>query len=136
MTINNRGLAGQPVLPYTDNRAYAGTDLFCDLTFLDHTMTDVVPSSFKWQLDDITNDINMVPLTTVTPTGGTLPPYVYTLQIPASSMHMTYPYQGSQLCQLSIVAIITDSVTGVTTTQIVGLAILELCAIQTPGGSF
>jgi hypothetical protein len=134
MTINNRGLAGQPVLPYTDNRSYAGADIFCDLTFLDHTMTDVIPSSFQWQLDDITNDVNMVPLTTVTPSPtGTVP---YTLQIPGATMHMTYPYEGSQLCQLSLVATITDTVTGNTATQIVGLAILELCAIQTPGGSF
>jgi hypothetical protein len=120
-------------LPFTDNRSYAGADIFCDLTFLDHTMTNVTPSSFQWQLDDITNDINMVPLTTVNAPASTVP---YTLQIPGSTMVMTYPYQGSQLCQLTIVATITDSVTGNTSTSIVGLAILELVAIQTPSGNF
>lgn len=273
MTINNRGLAGQPNLPYVDNRAYAGTDMFFDFTFLDHTMTDVVPFMVAWQLDDITNDIGMVPCTHFYPsTGGPsppsapsvfftlnagfsavfagymdantaafifdlgaigsvsgtllgltigafvtefiagentttlitygtapvapfalpftdshgnpqnllstaatvtsitvngqpatqwvwnpsasysifvnggiyvigtappvplVPPYTYTLQIPGSTMQMSYPYQGSQLCQLSVAATITDTVTGNTSTRIVGLAILELVAIQTPNG--
>lgn len=271
MTINNRGLAGQPVLPYTDYRSYTGVDVFIDLTYLDHTATEVVPTAASYQLDDITNDINMVPLTTATLTqaisftitaatavvapygagsgngfylgtfnGGTtcgsiLPVnkqvnganiavcasetvgstnsftfalqgtfaqnyftslsftdrlgnveiylaasatfstvaeagysiwtwtpatltnpftntgnYVITLnglaqvvpntpsttlQIPGAKMVMTYPYQGSQLCQLVVQATVIDSVTG-NPAQIRGVAIIELCAIQTPGGTF
>lgn len=131
MTINNRGLAGQPVLPYTDFRSYTGADIFIDLTFLDHTMTEVEPTAITYQLDDITNDVNMVPATALTPS-ATVP---QTLQISGSVMKMTYPYQGSQLCQLSVIATIVDSVTG-TASKIVNVAILELCAIQTPGGTF
>jgi hypothetical protein len=134
MTINNRGLAGQPILPYIDFRSYAGADVFVDLTYLDHTMTECVPTAAAYQLDNITNDVNMIPLTTLPiPPGPATPSQ--TLQIPGSSMVMTYQYQGSQLCQLSVTATVTDSVTG-NPSSIVTVAIIELCAVQTPSGSF
>jgi hypothetical protein len=271
MTIGNRGLAGQPILPYTDFRSYVGADLFIDLTFLDHTLTEVVPTSAQYQLDDITNDINMVPLTSlilsqsisfsITAANATTAPYgtgsgngfylgtfngnvscgsispvnqqiqganiavcasetvgatnsftfclqgtfaqnyftslsftdrlgavdtylaanatfstsaqpgysiwtwtppvlnapftpasVYTvtlagitqttpvtpsqtLQIPGAKMLMTYPYQGSQLCQLCVTSTFIDSVTG-NPASATAVAILELLAVQTPGGTF
>lgn len=126
MVISNRGLAGQPVLSYVDYRAYQGTDVFLDLTFLDHTGTAVTPSTANYQVDDITNAINMIPKTTFTP--GSNP---YTLQIPGSLMVMTHNWQGSQLCQFSLNATITDSVTS-TSAQINQVIIIELIAIQTP----
>jgi hypothetical protein len=130
MTINNRGLAGQPIRPYQDFRSYAGADVFVTFTFLDQTGTPVTPSSINYQLDDITNDVNMLPATIVTPTAN---PFI--LQIPGASLNMTYPYQGSQLCQLAVQATLLNTVTG-TPSSVVGVAIIELCAIQTPSGSF
>ncbi len=131
MPINNRGLAGQPILPYIDFRVYAGVDAFVDMVLLDHTMTAAVPTSLTYQLDDLTNGIPMIPLTSVTPL-PTSP--AYTLQLPAASLQMTYPYLGSQLCQLIVRAVVTDSVTG-QPANIAGVYILELCAVQTPGGA-
>jgi hypothetical protein len=128
--IPNRGLQGQPILPYPSFQSYAGADAFLDLIFVDHTMTPVVPSSFMYQLDDLTNDINMILPTTVTtgfPAAGT----VYVLQLLATKMQMTFPYQGSQLCQLSGQFVATDSVTGNPFTATF-VYIIELCAIQTP----
>lgn len=258
-------------MPYTDFRSYTGVDVFLDFTYLDHTMTEAIPTAASYQLDDITNDINMIPLTAITLTqaiaftitaanaavapygagsgngfylgtfnGGTacgsIAPvnqqinganvavctsetvggvssftlalqgtfaqnyfltltftdrlsnvetylsstatfstvaqagysiwtwtpeilvnpfttagnYVITLngiaqvtpltpsqtiQIPGAKMIMTYPYQGSQLCQLTVQATVIDSVTG-NPSQIRNVAIIELCAIQTPGGTF
>ncbi len=134
MTIGNLALQGQPNLPYADVRQYAGGDSFIDMTFLDHTQTAVVPTSIIWQLDDLTNAINMIPQTTVP--GGSLPTLagqVYTLQIPGAQMQMTYPWQGSQICQLSIAATALDSVTGTSFTM-TKVGIIELVAIVSPNG--
>ena len=126
MTINNRGLRGQPSLPYVDNRSYAGADVFVDMTFLDHTGTPVTPTSISYRLDDITNVASMIPSTAITPTGPQM-----TLQIPGSKMVMTYPSisQGSQLCQLWITAVLPD---GTPNSSVQSVTIIELVSIQTP----
>jgi hypothetical protein len=128
--IPNRSLQGQPILPYPQYKAYAGGDVFLDLIFTDHTQTPVVPTSFTYQLDDLTNDINMILSTTITsgfPAAGS----IYTLDLPGASMQMTFPYIGSQLCQLSGSFVAVDSVTGNSFTAPF-VYIIELCAIQTP----
>lgn len=127
--INNRGLEGQPVLPFPSVKAYAGEDVFVPMTFLDYTKAAQVPSSLSYQLDDITNAVNMIPSTPVTANLASS----MTLQLPASSMNMTMQWQGSQLCQLFVEAVIP--VTGGGTQTIRGVYIIELCAIQTPTGT-
>jgi hypothetical protein len=88
-TISNRGLQGQPSLPYTNNQAYAGSDVFVDLVFLDHTGTAVIPTAFSYQLDDISNSVSMIPPTTIpavsTPTlsSATISGTLATLTFPA-----------------------------------------------------
>lgn len=130
MPINNRGLAGQPVLPYIDNRSYAGEDVFLDLTFLDHTLTEFTPTYVSYQIDDITNALNMIPQTVIT---GSVSGPTYTLQIPGAKMQMSYNWQGSQLCQFTFTAQGTDSVTQASFT-VKGVTIIELCSIQYPMG--
>lgn len=124
MPINNRGLAGQPTLPYNDFRAYAGSDVSMNLTFLDQDGNLLQPTTITYLLDDITNFINMIPLTSLTPTGSQ-----QTLMIPASKLNMTFEYQGSQICQLVLTATFFNSLSGVTTTAR-ATAIIELVAIQ------
>lgn len=68
MTINNRGLSGQPILPYVDYRSYMGSDIFIDLTFLDHTGSPVTPTSATYRIDDLTNAVPMVASTSITNT--------------------------------------------------------------------
>jgi hypothetical protein len=63
--IPNRGMFGLPGLPFQDNLSYEGSDVFIDMTFVDHTGTPVIPSSFTWELDDITNANNMIASTVV-----------------------------------------------------------------------
>ena len=128
MAINNRGLFGQPTLPYVDGRVYAGDDVFVDLTFLDHAKVGVTPSSFTYELDDITNNVNMIPSTVVS---SGISSSKYTLQLDSDLMVMTYTWSGSQLCQLWVTADYTDSVTG-NPAQSNGVWIIELCAIQVP----
>lgn len=129
MTISNNGIRGQPTLPYADYRSYAGSDVFLDMTFVDHTMTEVIPTSFTWQMDNLSDGVNMIAPSTSTPTASAM-----TLQIPGSQMQMTFDWRGSQLCQLSGSFTAIDSVTGNPfTAQLI--AIVELCAIQTPNSA-
>lgn len=65
MTINNRGLSGQPTLPYIDYKSYMGADVFIDMTFLDHTGTPVTPNSVAYRIDDMTNCVPMVQSTII-----------------------------------------------------------------------
>lgn len=136
MTINNRGLSGQPALPYPDFRAYAGEDVFAIVAFLDHMNVPVFPNTICYQIDDLTNSKNMVPRTCLTPPtiSGNPLPFSFTnttVQLPASYWDMTYPWQGSQVCQISWDFTALDSVTQ---TLFTGRAVnvVELCAIQTP----
>jgi hypothetical protein len=132
-TVGNRYLNGSPTLPYPSFRSYAGQDVFLDMAFVDHTMTPVIPTTLVYQVDDITNDQNLIPQQTLTPGAST-----YTLQLPGQGppgigLQMAYPYQGTQLCQLSGWIQAIDSVTG---TQFTApfIYIIELAAIATPNG--
>jgi hypothetical protein len=121
MPINNRGLSGQPILPYVDYRSYQGADIFIDLSFLDHTGTPVTPTSLKYQIDDMTNAVNVVPSTNVTVTGTS-----QTVQVSGSLLQMTHNWQGSEIFQIYFTAVLPDGST------VSCITVLELLAIQTP----
>lgn len=127
--IGNRYLQGTPTLSYPQFKAYSGADIFLDVAFVDHTNTPVTPTTLIYQVDDITNSVNMIASAPVTV--GLAP--TMTLQLPGGSMQMTYQYLGSQLCQLAGYFQAIDSVTG---TQFTGpfIYIIELCAIASPVG--
>lgn len=121
MTINNRGLSGQPSLPYVDYRSYAGADVFVDLSFLDYTGTPVIPTSLIYQVDDLTNATNVIPQTVIAVTGTQ-----QTLRIPGALLHMTHQWQGSEIFQIWMTAILPD------TSTVQSISVLEIIAIQTP----
>jgi hypothetical protein len=83
-----------------------------------------------YQLDDLTNVQNMIPATTVTPTGT-----MYTIQLPGSQMLMTHMWVDSQICQLWVSATmpVTDAEPNGSTVN--AITIIELVAIQTPYGN-
>jgi hypothetical protein len=124
LIIGNRGLQGSPNLPYLQDTVLAGSDTYLAFVFLDRSNTPVVPSSIKVELDDLTNNIQMDngPLTLAAAgasgtfyvypafTSGANPPWE--LQLTANLMQMTYPYQGSQICKLTLVWTGVDSVLG------------------------
>lgn len=126
MAIGNRGLFGQPALPYVDFRSYAGADVFLGLTFLDYTNALVIPTEAHYQVDDITNSIPMIPNTNIVITGSTV-----LVQIPGIKLPMTHDYQGSQLCQVYISA----TYPGIPPPVAKTVRIIELITIQTPGGA-
>jgi len=144
--IGNRYLQGSPILPYANVKAYPGTDLFLDLQFVDHTNTPVVPTSISIEIDDITNSVVLpgcgpIALNPVGAVGTPGSPFTYgafagtmTLQVLGSAWQMTFPYIGSQLCQVGMQFTAIDSVTGQPFTSISVVAIIELCALATVSG--
>jgi hypothetical protein len=144
--IGNRYLQGSPILPYANVKAYPNTDIFMDFSFVDHTNTPVVPTDIRIEIDDITNSVvlpNCGPTTLVA--GGaigtaalpfTYPAFASTmyLQVLASAWQMTFPYVGSQLCQVGMQFTALDSVTGQPFTSTAVIAIIELCALATVSG--
>jgi len=144
--IGNKYLQGEPILPYANVKAYPNTDIFLDLAFVDHTNTPVIPISINIEIDDITNSVvlpNCGPAT-LNPAGaiGTAAsPFTYPafaaqmyLQVLASAWQMTYPYIGSQKCQVGMQFTYTNSVSGQTCTGTSIVAIIELCALATVSG--
>lgn len=144
MVIGNRYLQGSPILPYANVKAYPGTDLFMDLQFVDHTNTPVIPTSISIEIDDITNSVVMAGPATLNAAGavgsaGT--PFTYPafaasmyLQVLGSAWSMTFPYVGSQLCQVGMQFTALDSVTGQPFTSNAVVAVVELCALATVSG--
>jgi hypothetical protein len=141
MVIGNRYLQGSPILPYANVKAYPGTDLFMDLQFVDHTNTPVIPTSISIEIDDITNSVVMAGPTTLNPGGTVGSPFIYPafaatmfLQIVGVAWQMTFPYIGSQLCQVGMQFTAVDSVTGQPFTSNAVVAVVELCALATVSG--
>lgn len=146
MPIGNRYLQGSPILPYANVKAYPNTDIFMDLQFVDHTNTPVVPTSINIEIDDITNSVvlpycgptSLNPLGAVGTAGSpfTYPAFASSmyLVVQASAWQMTFPYIGSQLCQVGMQFTATDSVTGQPFTSTSVVAIIELCALATVSG--
>lgn len=144
MVIGNRYLQGTTILPFANVKAYPSTDLFLDLQFVDHTNTPVTPTSIIIEIDDITNSVVLAGPTTLNPAGavGTPgSPFTYgafapsmTLQTLGSLWQMTFPYIGSQLCQVGMQFTAIDSVTGQPFTAPSVIAVVELCSIATVSG--
>ena len=124
LIIGNRGLQGSPNLPYLQDTQLANADAYVGYVFLDRVNQPVVPTSIKIELDDLTNNVQMDggPVT-LNPAGASTVNYIYPafssggnpqwqLQLTAAVMQMTYPYQGSQICKLTLVWTGVDSVLG------------------------
>jgi hypothetical protein len=80
--------------------------------------------------------------TTLTPAGAvTGTPFAYPafaatmyLQVGGIAWQMTFPYIGSQLCQVGMQFTAVDSVTGQPFTSNAVIAVVELCALATVSG--
>ena len=139
--IGNRYLQGQPILPYPNVKSFTNTDVFLDLVFVDHTQTQVTPTSITLEIDDITNSVTMFGPSPLVPTGSTVAPLFYgafapamTLQVSGATMQMTFPYEGSQLCQFKMTFTAVDTVTGNVFTSSAPIALVELCAVSSVSG--
>ncbi len=116
------------------------------MQFVDHTNTPVVPTSIALEIDDISSATVAMANTPVTlnsagAVGTVGSPFTYPafassmyLQVLASAWQMTFPYTGSQLCQVGMQFTAVDSVTGQPFTSTSIIAIIELCALATVSG--
>jgi hypothetical protein len=149
LIIGNRALQGGPMAPYSqspNDTSYQGVDQYLPIVFLDRTRTPVVPSSIQVELDDITNAQVMAGPSTLVSTGANTGSFIYpaftsggagapwVLQISGAAMTMTYPYEGSQICQLKFVWTGNDSVTGNPFTEVANY-IFELVGSPTVSGT-
>jgi hypothetical protein len=145
LIIGNRALQGGPMLPYTQDQQLSGQDVFLPFVFLDRTGTPVVPTSIQVELDDLTNSVTMDGgPNTLNPLGSATGNYIYPvfangdgtpwlLQLAASMMQMTFPYEGSQICKLKMLWKGNASDTGNAFSQIVE-TIIELVSSPTVTG--
>jgi hypothetical protein len=123
LIIGNRSLQGSPMLPYAQDQSLQNEDTYLQFVFLDRNNVPVTPLSIQVELDDLTNSIAMdsgpVTLNSAGASGnfyvypaftsGANPPWL--LQLTANLMQMTYPGQGSQICQFKLQWTGRDSIT-------------------------
>jgi len=117
-----------------------------DLQFVDHTNTPVIPTSISIEIDDITNSVVLpgcgpIALNPAGAVGTVGSPFSYpafagtmTLQVLGSAWQMTFPYIGSQLCQVGMQFTAIDTATGQPFTSTSVVAVIELVALATVSG--
>lgn len=124
MVAGPKWMQGLPELPYTRTTSYAGQDVLLGLTFLNSLAVPTQPSSITYRIDSLESSQEVVPPTSVTPTGSS-----QTLQLTGAVMQVTRQWYGRDNFQVFITAVIPDtnaSSGSITVNQIV---IIELVAI-------
>lgn len=147
LIIGNRALQGSPMVSYLQDQELAGSDVYVSAVFLDKNRVPVTPTSIKVELDDLSNSLSMDGgPNTLSAAGATTANYIYPaftsggngapwiLQLTASLMQMSYPYQGSQICKLKMVFTAADSVTSNPFTKTIE-TIFELVSTPTVSGA-
>lgn len=125
--IGARAYQGIPELPYTRHTSYAGQDVLLNLTFLNSASVPTEPSSITYRMDSLTTAQNVIPSTSVTPTGS-----MQTLQLTGAQMQMTRNYFGREEMQIWISATVPDTNASSGSIAVQQLAIIELIAIAAP----
>lgn len=95
--------AGQPVRPYIMHEVDAGNTLRMDLTSLDFDDELEAPSTLQYRIDNLTDNVNAVPLTTIATPGTTT-----SLTIAASVNAMYSNWRDLQLMQVTFLATFAD----------------------------
>jgi hypothetical protein len=132
MTVGPNWLQGQPELGYTRYLVYAGQDVLLQLTFLNSLGVQTQPTSIVYEMDDLTNGQNMIPAgTALAPSGGGQ----QVLQITAAQLVMDRQYQGRQISQVWITAVIPDTNAPSGSITVQQAVIIETVAIATAQGT-
>jgi hypothetical protein len=97
------------------------------LTFLNSAGVATEPTSITYEVDSLTTDQNVIPSTSLAPTGTT-----QILQLPGASMVNTRNYLGREIFQCLITAVIPDTNASSGSITKIALAIIELVNISTP----
>lgn len=59
--------SGNTNIPQAEQTVNDGTECYPEITFIDADGNPYVPSSLSYRIDDLTNNVPVVPLTTLTP---------------------------------------------------------------------
>lgn len=124
---NNRSIAGQPTLPYTDNQVNEKADCWLEFTFVDRNGNLQVPSTLSYRIDNLTN--NAVILASTAVTVGLASQMEVNIPGSLNTLTSTCYGTGSQVNQVSFTATFADGSTDT------GVAIYEVIAIAVVGGS-
>jgi len=130
MSGNSKAWQGVPELPFVHHNAYTGEDVLVQLTFLNTSGVPTQPTSLQYEVDSLTVNQNLVPVTIVTTTGP-----VVIVQLPASLMVNTRNFLGQEARQALFTAVIPDAnaASGSITKRC--LVIIDLVNIATPSGN-
>ncbi len=130
MSGNSKAWQGTPELPYVHHNAYTGEDVLVQLTFVNSSGQATQPTSLTYEVDSLTVNQNVVPVTTVVPTGPTM-----IIQLPDDLMVNTRNFLGQETFQALFTAVIPDA--NAASGEIVKrcLVIIDLVNIATPSGN-
>jgi hypothetical protein len=120
-------MQGIPEEPYVRHRSYAGQDVLLSLTFLNSASVATEPTSIKYEVDSLETATNVIPSTSVSPTGST-----QILQLAGSLMQPTRPYFGRENMQVWITAVIPDTNASSGSITVQQVVIVELVNIAIP----
>lgn len=129
MSGNSRAWQGKPELPFIHHGAYTGEDVLVQLTFVNSSGQATTPTSLTYEVDSLTVNQNVVPPTSIAPTGPTM-----IVQLPAAQMVNTRNFLGGETFQALFTAVIPDAnaASGSITKRC--LVIIDLTNIATPAG--
>ncbi len=119
------GSRAQPSRPQIELAVNAGSDCWIGCTVLDHSGNANTPTQVTYQVDDLTDAVNVVPATSL----GAQSSNSFEIHITAAQNVMFSCYRSSQINQVKITATLSD---GTTVTRVTAY---ELIALATPQGN-
>jgi|HubBroStandDraft_5_1064220.scaffolds.fasta_scaffold155377_2 hypothetical protein len=127
MPYGSRAWQGLPELPFAKITSLTGQDVLLQLTFLNSSGVPTQPTSITYEVDSLTTNQNVIPSTSVSPTGST-----QILQLPGSQMVNTRNYLGREEFQVYIQSVIPDTNASSGSINVPALAIIELINVSIP----
>ena len=127
MPIGSRAWQGLPERPFVRHESMTGEDVLLQLTFLNSSGVATQPTTITFEVDSLTTNQNVIPPTSVTPSGS-----MQVIQLPGAQMVNTRNYLGREIFQTLITAVIPDANAPSGSITRTALAIIELVNISLP----
>ena len=125
-----RGWQGQPNSLVRTHRVPAYSDVLIQCTFLNSSKVPTEPTSISWRMDSLTSVQNVQASTSVVPTGSQ-----QVIQVPAAIMIPTRSWYGTEMMQVWIQAVITDTNAPSGSITVNKIVALEMVMESIPPGS-
>jgi hypothetical protein len=115
---------GNPVLPYKVTLVNEGADCWGAFRFLDRSRAPAVPLTIVYRIDNVTDNVQIVGNTSVTPSGTTIE-----INVPGALNVMSRSGQSSQINQMLVTSTYADN------SRAVKPFFYEIIGISTVGGA-